>query len=98
VYERLFAEHPALRSLFPAEMTGQRRKLLGALRAVVDNLRRPEQIVPLLEDLGQRHAGYGVKPEHFDAVGAALLGAIGEFDDRFDEAAHAAWSRAYAHI
>jgi serine/threonine protein kinase/pimeloyl-ACP methyl ester carboxylesterase len=98
VYERLFTAHPALRSLFPAEMAAQRRKLWGALLAVVDNLQRPERLVPLLEDLGRRHAVYGVRPEHFDAVGAALLDAIGDFDDHLDGAAHAAWGRAYEHI
>jgi serine/threonine protein kinase/pimeloyl-ACP methyl ester carboxylesterase/hemoglobin-like flavoprotein len=98
VYERLFAEHPALRSLFPAEMAAQRRKLFGALVTVVGNLQRPERLVPLLEDLGRRHAVYGVKLEHFDALGAALLGAIGDLDDLLDESTHAAWGRAYAHI
>jgi eukaryotic-like serine/threonine-protein kinase len=98
MYERLFAEHPALRPLFPAEMTGQRRKLFGALATVMNNLQRPEQLAPLLEDLGRRHAGYGVKLEHFDAVGAALLGAIGDFDDRLEESTRAAWGRAYAQI
>jgi serine/threonine protein kinase/pimeloyl-ACP methyl ester carboxylesterase/truncated hemoglobin YjbI len=98
VYERLFAEHPELRPLFPAEMAAQRRKLLGALVAVVDNLQCPERLVPLLEDLGRRHATYGVKPENFDAVGAALIGAIGDFDDQLDDVIRAAWARAYLKI
>jgi serine/threonine protein kinase/pimeloyl-ACP methyl ester carboxylesterase/truncated hemoglobin YjbI len=98
VYERLFADHPELRPLFPAEMAAQRRKLFGALAAVVDNLHHPERLLPLLEDLGRRHAAYGVRPEHFDAVGAALLGAIGDLDAQLDEPARAAWGRAYAKI
>jgi len=98
VYERLFAEHPELRPLFPAEMAPQRRKLLGALVAVIDNLHHPERLVPLLEDLGRRHATYGVRPESFDAVGAALIGAIGDFDDQLQDHLEAAWARAYANI
>ena len=98
VYDRLFADHPELRVLFPAEMAGQRRKLLGALVAIVNNLHDPVRLIPLLEDLGQRHAAYGVTLDSFDAVGAALLGAIRDFDDQLDDAAAAAWTRAYAKI
>jgi pimeloyl-ACP methyl ester carboxylesterase/hemoglobin-like flavoprotein len=98
VYDRLFASHPELRPLFPADMTAQRRKLLGALAAIVDNLQAPGRLVPLLEDLGRRHAAYGVQPDSFDAVGEALLGAIGDFDDRFGDPIQAAWTRAYARI
>jgi serine/threonine protein kinase/truncated hemoglobin YjbI len=97
-YERLFTEHPDLRPLFPADMTGLRRKLVAALIAIVNNLQQPARLIPLLEDLGQRHASYGVKPDNFDAVGGALLGAIRDFDDQLDDAATAAWTRAYAKI
>jgi len=98
VYERLFTDAPELRSLFPAEMAAQRRKLFGALVAVVDNLQHPERLIPLLEDLGRRHAAYGAKPEDFDTLGAALLGAIGDFDEYLQDHARSAWSRAYGHI
>jgi eukaryotic-like serine/threonine-protein kinase len=97
-YDRLFASHPEVRSLFPLDMTAQRRKLLGALVAIVDNVQAPERLVPLLEDLGRRHAAYGVRPDHFDATGEALLGAIGDFDDQLQEPVRAAWVRAYARI
>ena len=96
MYERLFADHPGLRALFPVDLADQRRKLFGALVAVVDNLQRPDRLVPLLEDLGRRHAAYGVTLDSFDAVGAALLGAIGEFDAPLRTATRAAWARAYA--
>jgi serine/threonine protein kinase/pimeloyl-ACP methyl ester carboxylesterase len=98
VYELLFTKHPELRALFPVDMSSQRRKLFGALVTVVDNLRRPDRLVPLLEDLGRRHASYGVKPEHFDAVGEALIGAISEFDERLRDHTKGAWANAYAHI
>jgi pimeloyl-ACP methyl ester carboxylesterase/hemoglobin-like flavoprotein len=98
VYQRLFTACPELRPLFRTDMTAQRRKLLGALMAVVDNLQAPGRLIPLLEDLGRRHAGYGVTPDSFDALGAALLGAIADFDDQLDESCAAAWRRAYAQI
>ncbi len=98
VYQRLFDERPELRALFRIDMTAQRRKLLGALMAVVDNLQAPGRLIPLLEDLGRRHAAYGVTPDSFDAVGAALLGAIADFDEQLDDRCAAAWRRAYAQI
>jgi hemoglobin-like flavoprotein len=43
------------------------------LTAAVKGLDRPEQPVPVVQDLGRRHAGYGVEDKHYDTVGAALL-------------------------
>ena len=43
------------------------------LTAAVKGLDRLEQLVPVVEDLGRRHAGYGVADAHYDTVGAALL-------------------------
>ena len=31
------------------------------------------KLIPAVQDLGRRHVGYGVKAEHYDTVGAALL-------------------------
>ena len=72
-YERLFELDPALRSLFPPDLTEQRRKLMQMLTVAVGMLNRPEALIPVLESLGRRHAGYGVRDEHYDTVGAALL-------------------------
>jgi hemoglobin-like flavoprotein len=54
-------------------MTEQRRKLMQMLTAAVKGLDRLDQLVPVVEELGRRHVGYGVADEHYDTVGAALL-------------------------
>jgi hemoglobin-like flavoprotein len=41
--------------------------------APVIGLVRLEQLVPIVQDLGRSHAGYGVEDRHYDTVGAALL-------------------------
>ncbi len=99
-YAALFARRPDLRGLFPLDMEGQQVKLAGVLRLVIDNLRRPARLVPVLEDLGLRHAAYGVRPDAFEDVGAALLLALRELDAEGwrDPAVPAAWQRAYAQI
>lgn len=72
-YQRLFEIAPELRSMFRGEMTEQRKKLMQMLTAAVKGLDRLEQLVPVVEDLGRRHAGYGVEDRHYDTVGEALL-------------------------
>ena len=36
-------------------------------------LDNPRVLMPVLQGLGRRHASYGVRDEHYDTVGAALL-------------------------
>jgi hemoglobin-like flavoprotein len=72
-YQRLFELDPSLRRMFPADMTEQRKKLLQMLTAAVKGLDRLEQLVPVVQDLGRRHARYGVRESHYETVGEALL-------------------------
>jgi hemoglobin-like flavoprotein len=72
-YQRLFEIAPELRPMFRGEMTEQRKKLMQMLTAAVKGLDRLDQLVPVVQDLGRRHAGYGVEDKHYDTVGAALL-------------------------
>ena len=72
-YRRLFELDPSLERMFRGDMREQRRKLMQMLSAAVKGLDRLEQLVPVVEDLGRRHAKYGVADAHYDTVGAALL-------------------------
>src|SRR5439155_4726975 len=72
-YGRLFELDPSLRPLFTGDMREQGRKLMQMLAVAVHGLDHLEAIVPAIQALGRRHATYGVQPEHFDTVGAALL-------------------------
>ena len=72
-YRRLFELDPRLKAMFRGDMTEQRKKLMHMLTAAVKGLNRLEQLVPVVEDLGRRHAGYGVEDSHYDTVGEALL-------------------------
>src|SRR5207253_10563140 len=69
-YARLFATAPAVRPLFPADMTRQRAMLLSALVLLRKSLRDLDRIVPTLRALGARHVAYGAQPEHYPVVGA----------------------------
>jgi hemoglobin-like flavoprotein len=72
-YRRLFEIDPSLQGMFRGDMAEQRKKLMQMLTAAVKGLDRLEQLVPVVQDLGRRHAAYGVLDAHYDTVGAALL-------------------------
>jgi hemoglobin-like flavoprotein len=72
-YRRLFELDPSLQTMFRGDMTEQRKKLMQMITAAVKGLDRLDKLVPVVEDLGRRHAGYGVADKHYDTVGAALL-------------------------
>ena len=72
-YRRLFEIDPSLERMFRGDMKEQRRKLMQMLTAAVKGLDRVDQLVPVVQDLGRRHATYGVEDRHYDTVGAALL-------------------------
>ena len=72
-YRRLFELDPSLERMFRGDMKEQRKKLMQMLTAAVKGLDRLDQLVPVVEDLGRRHAGYGVVDAHYETVGSALL-------------------------
>ena len=95
-YGRLFALDPALEPLFKADLREQGRKLMGMIGLAVTGLNDLPALVPAVADLGRRHAGYGVKPEHYDTVGAALLWTLERgLEDAFTPAVKDAWTAAY---
>ncbi len=72
-YRRLFEIDPSLESMFKGDMAAQRRKLMVMLTAAVKGLPRLDRLIPVLQDLGRRHADSGVDDRHYATVGEALL-------------------------
>jgi len=75
-YTKLFELDPSLKRLFQGDMKEQGRKSMAMLSFLVGSLGRMEEIVPVVRSLGVRHAGYGVRDEHYDTVGTALLSTL----------------------
>jgi len=95
-YERLFELDPMVRTMFPADLAGQRQKLIDELDAIVTSLGRLHELVARTTDLGSRHAGYGVEPHHYELVLDALMYALtGCIPQAMTPAATLAWRRAY---
>jgi hemoglobin-like flavoprotein len=82
--------------MFRGDMAEQRRKLMQMLTAAVKGLDRLEQLVPVVEDLGRRHATYGVEDRHYDTVGSALLWTLEKgLGDAFTPETKQAWTTVY---
>lgn len=96
-YDRLFAIDPATKPLFRrTDMAAQRATLMGTLTLVVKGLDELDRLVPAVEALGRRHAGYGVIAEHYGSVGAALLWTLEQgLGAAFTPAVREAWTTAY---
>ena len=95
-YLRLFALDESLRPMFKGELREQGRKLIAMMSVAVNGLARIETLVPVIQALGRRHAGYGVKDEHYATVAAALLWALEQgLGPRFTPDVKDAWTAAY---
>jgi hemoglobin-like flavoprotein len=95
-YDRLFALDPSVKALFRSDMREQKKKLMQTLAVAVDGLRNIPRLIPVLEELGARHAGYMVQDRHYDLVGQALLWTLREgLGDAFTPEVEAAWKRVY---
>jgi nitric oxide dioxygenase len=93
-YGRLFEIAPQVRGLFHIDLREQSRKLQDMLATIVNALDRFDELQPVLVELGRRHVGYGVLPEHYDALRLALLWALGHaLNSEFDSETKAAWDQ-----
>lgn len=99
-YSRLFALRPDFRPLFhAATMAEQERKLMSTLAIAVDGLSNPSQVIPIAQELGRRHQGYGVEADFYEDVGAALLWTLEQgLKDDFTPEVRQAWEAAYSFL
>jgi hemoglobin-like flavoprotein len=72
-YSRLIELNPALRGLFKHDLANQSHSLMTMLQMAIEGLDAPEQFSRALHNLGVRHSDYGVQPEQYATVRAALL-------------------------
>jgi ferredoxin-NADP reductase/hemoglobin-like flavoprotein len=95
-YSYLFLRHPGTRSMFPPGMAAQRDRLVGALARIVADVDQLDTLVPFVEQLGRDHRKFQVAPEHFPAVGEALLATLRHFlGDGWTDDLAADWAAAY---
>lgn len=95
-YSTLFLAHPETRQMFPTNMAGQRDRLVTALGHIVSNVDQVDRLTGFLRDLGADHRKFAVCPEHYPAVGEALLATLQHFlADGWTEELARDWAGAY---
>ena len=96
-YEKLFALDPTLKPLFKHAIPEQSKKLVDMLTVMVGNLQSMDNIADDMNQLAARHVHYGAQPEHYVAVGEALLHTLEtQLDDRWNPDLLQAWQELYA--
>ena len=110
---RFFTENPSYQVNFTAfkdvpiqELRGNKKVLahalsvLYAISSLVDNLDDPECLVEMLHKLGTSHFKRHISYPHFENLGVSLLGSMKQKlgSDVMNEAAMAAWQKAYGVI
>ena len=68
-YDRLFETTPEVRPLFRGDMAEQGRKLMQMLAVAVAGLRRFDELLPAVEDMGRRHADLAAAALYRGAAG-----------------------------
>lgn len=98
-YRNLFERDPQLRQMFRGDMEAQGQRLMQMIGMAVGRLDDLDTLVPALRALGQRHTSFGVRLEHYDTVGAALLDTLQQgLGDAFTAEVRKAWAEVYGII
>jgi hemoglobin-like flavoprotein len=82
--------------MFKSDIKEQGKKLMQMITAAVRGLNDLNRLVPVVEDLGRRHVGYGVADRHYDTVGTALLWTLEQgLGSAFTAEVKEAWTAVY---
>lgn len=95
-YGRLFEIAPEVKPYFKGDMAEQGKKLMAMINTAVNSLNELETVVPAVQAMAVRHVDYGVKPEDYDSVGAALIWTLDTgLGDAFTDDVRDAWVKVY---
>jgi hemoglobin-like flavoprotein len=96
-YDRLFQTYPQTQSLFAnTERQQQEVALMGTIASIIAGIEKGNNIAPVLQKLGARHARYRVAPEHYPLVGHVLIETFQHhLQDQFTPLMRQSWLEAY---
>ncbi len=96
VYARLDRLAPETAELFTGDPAAQRQKFAAELETIVRAIRHHDAFLERASRLGRQHVHYGVRPVHYELVGAALFEALAAaLGATWTEATAEAWRLAY---
>lgn len=97
-YGYLFLHFPMVKPLFKTSMDVQYQKFMDMLSLIVSRIDRVEVNKEIIQ-LAQRHKGYGVKPEHYEAVGQVLIWTLKQgLGNDWNDQVQSAWEACYADV
>jgi hemoglobin-like flavoprotein len=95
-YRHLFRIRPETQHLFVENTVRQGAKLAQTLRVIVEHIGNWGLLRTTVGELAVRHLAYGVRAEHYDAVGQALLAMLAErLGPLCTDETRRAWGKAY---
>ncbi|MCM3566901.1 NO-inducible flavohemoprotein [Neobacillus mesonae] len=101
-YQLMFGNHPELLNIFNhanQKQGRQQRALASAVYAAAKYIDNLETILPVVNQIAQKHRSLGIKPEHYPIVGKHLLLAIKDvLGDAATDEIMDAWAEAYGVI
>ncbi|MEO5685620.1 MAG: globin domain-containing protein [Chitinophagaceae bacterium] len=98
-YSKLFTDVPAVKRLFRSPMPAQYKKLIDMISMIVGRLQEIEAVTDNIREMAKRHVDYGVKPEHYKAVGDALLWTLEQgLGPDWNPAVQDAWATCYQQL
>jgi len=97
-YRELFTTAPALRPLFPADLSALHGHFEAALALVIRNLEDIAGLEDSLRNLGALHVQWGAKPEDYFIMRDALVRAIREASRSWTDELEADWRSAITAI
>lgn len=95
-YHHLFELAPAVRTMFPPDMSIQHERMSRTLTEAVRQADDPDAVERLLQRMGAAHArNHAVIAEHYPYVGRALVRAVRDLSPRWSSSVGAAWVQVY---
>jgi NAD(P)H-flavin reductase len=95
-YGIVFSLSPEIRELFPIHLRVVRDRMMHAIVRLVQLVDRPDEALPVLEQLGRDHRKFGVIAGHYETIGTALLAAVKRHArDTWTVEVERAWAEAY---
>lgn len=97
-YQEMFGAAPALRPLFPPDLTSLQGHFESALSLVVRNLHEMDALQQALRDLGAQHVHWGARPADYLVARDALLAALRGGSPHWNAQLEADWRHAITDI
>lgn len=95
-YRKLFIDYPPAKRMFKSSREEQAIKLIEMLNIIIARLERIDELTEDIKQLALRHVEYGVKDEHYNFVGNALIWTLKQAStDEWNQELEDAWVSCY---